>query len=77
MADSNLPCHTVRDSLGTAVYFTTYETTKQFLGNIAGLTEATPPPAVSAIAGGLCGIMGWIVVCPCLPHCYNIMPKAC
>ncbi|KAK4960776.1 hypothetical protein LTR66_012885 [Elasticomyces elasticus] len=47
--------HLVRDTIGTAIYFMTYESIKQLLGNARG-NEPTSPNAV-IIAGGMCGII--------------------
>lgn len=50
----------VRDTIGTAVYFGTYETTKRALSS-----PASPPgPLTHFMAGGICGILCWIVVFP-------------
>ena len=43
------------------MYFMTYESTKQLLVKYQGKSSPTAPSAV-AIAGGLCGIISWVVV---------------
>lgn len=53
--------HLLRDTIGTGIYFMTYESAKQILGNARG-KSATSPYAV-VIAGGLCGIVSWACVC--------------
>jgi len=52
----------VRDTIGTALYFTTYESAKQFIANVRG-NEPTSPSAV-IVAGGLCGLVSWACVSP-------------
>ncbi|KAI5360076.1 Putative mitochondrial carrier protein [Septoria linicola] len=54
--------HLLRDTIGTAIYFTTYESAKQLMGNARG-KSATSPYAVLA-AGGLCGIVSWACIYP-------------
>lgn len=53
--------HLLRDSIGTGVYFITYETAKQLLANARGEkpanTHAVP------LAGGVCGLVSWACVC--------------
>ena len=51
----------VRDTIGTAIYFGTYETVKQILSNGRG-NEPAEPGAV-ALAGATCGIVSWALVC--------------
>ena len=51
----------VRDSIGSTVYFSTYESVKQLLVKFQGADSPTSPLSV-AISGGLCGTAGWIVV---------------
>jgi solute carrier family 25 carnitine/acylcarnitine transporter 20/29 len=51
----------VRDSIGTGIYFVTYESVKQVLANARG-TSPTHPLAV-VVAGGLCGLVSWACVC--------------
>lgn len=52
--------YAVRDTIGTALYFTTYESAKQFIANARG-NEPTSPSAV-IVAGGLCGLVSWACV---------------
>lgn len=52
--------HLMRDTLGTAIYFATYESVKQFMGNARGLS-ATSPGAV-LLGGGACGVLSWVIV---------------
>jgi solute carrier family 25 carnitine/acylcarnitine transporter 20/29 len=54
--------HLTRDTIGTAIYFMTYESAKQLLANARG-REPTSPYAV-VIAGGLCGIVSWACIYP-------------
>lgn len=50
----------VRDTIGTAVYFGTYESTKRVLSS----PSSPPGPLTHFMAGGTCGILCWIVVFP-------------
>jgi hypothetical protein len=52
--------HLLRDTIGTSIYFMTYESAKQVMGNARG-KSATSPYAV-VVAGGLCGIVSWACV---------------
>ncbi|KAI9481156.1 MAG: ribonuclease H-like domain-containing protein [Benjaminiella poitrasii] len=52
--------HLTRDTIGTGVYFGGYETTKYILNRH---TSAIGPLS-QFLAGGLCGLMCWIVVFP-------------
>lgn len=52
----------VRDTIGTAIYFTTYESGKQLLVKFQGSNSPTSPLSV-ATAGGLCGLVSWACVC--------------
>lgn len=54
--------HLIRDTIGTCIYFTTYETAKQIFGNAQGASP-TSPFAVMA-GGGLCGIASWTCTYP-------------
>ena len=51
----------VRDTIGSAIFFPTYESTKQLLVKYQGKSSPTSPSAV-AVAGGLCGVVSWIIV---------------
>lgn len=53
----------VRDTLGTAIYFMTYESSKQILTTYTGDKSPTNPFAV-VVAGGLCGIASWALIYP-------------
>ncbi|KAK7206390.1 mitochondrial carrier domain-containing protein [Myxozyma melibiosi] len=55
--------HFVRDALGTSLYFSVYESSKQ-LSRMYSPTQADPGPLVIAISGGLCGIFSWAVLFP-------------
>lgn len=51
----------VRDTFGTSIYFMTYESAKQIMGNARGNSPTSP---VAVMTGGaLCGIVSWICVC--------------
>jgi solute carrier family 25 (mitochondrial carnitine/acylcarnitine transporter), member 20/29 len=50
----------VRDTIGTAVYFMTYESGKQMLATYGGGSPTSPLAVVTA--GGLCGIVSWACV---------------
>lgn len=52
--------HLLRDTLGTGLYFTTYECAKQILGNARGASDTSASAVV--VAGGLCGIVSWACV---------------
>ncbi|KAI5198125.1 hypothetical protein E4T39_06945 [Aureobasidium subglaciale] len=54
--------HLVRDTIGTAIYFGTYETVKQILSNGRGNEPAEP--AAVALAGATCGIVSWVMIYP-------------
>ena len=56
------PTPTVRDTIGTCIYFTTYESAKQMFGNARGASP-TSPFAVMA-GGGLCGVVSWVATYP-------------
>ena len=51
---------TVRDTIGTSIYFMTYESAKQMLANARGNSPTSPLAVV--IAGGLCGLVSWACV---------------
>ncbi|KAI8082504.1 mitochondrial carrier domain-containing protein, partial [Gilbertella persicaria] len=51
-----------RDTIGTSVYFGGYETTKYILNGNRDASSAGP--LTQFLAGGICGIMCWIVVFP-------------
>ncbi|KAF2461611.1 mitochondrial carrier domain-containing protein [Lineolata rhizophorae] len=54
--------HLLRDTFGTAIYFMTYESSKQLLANARGNSPTSPFAVV--IAGGLCGIVSWAAIYP-------------
>ncbi|KAK5171435.1 uncharacterized protein LTR77_004579 [Saxophila tyrrhenica] len=47
--------HLLRDTIGTAIYFTTYESAKQLMANAQGKSPTSPYAVL--LAGGLCGII--------------------
>ncbi|KAG1474109.1 hypothetical protein G6F56_000545 [Rhizopus delemar] len=51
----------IRDAVGTGVYFGGYETTKYILSE---LQNTSAGPGTQFLAGGICGIMCWLVVFP-------------
>jgi hypothetical protein len=70
---------TVRDTLGTGIYFMTYESSKQLLTAFRRDKSPTNPLSV-VLAGGLCGVASWALIYPidsaksiyqrnCLTHC--------
>merc|ERR1711939_441518 len=54
--------HLLRDTIGTAIYFTTYESAKQLMANSRGKNPTTPYAVM--FAGGLCGIVSWACIYP-------------
>ncbi|CAO3595664.1 unnamed protein product [Absidia cylindrospora] len=52
--------HFLRDSVGTGVYFGGYETTKYLLTK----KDTKSGPLTQFLAGGICGILCWLVVFP-------------
>ena len=63
--------HLLRDVIGSGIYFGVYETTKQSLNSYYGAERANTPGAI-AMAGAICGIGAWVVVC--LPPCPSLPP---
>jgi len=59
---SGFHLHLLRDSIGTGIYFVTYESVKHMLANARG-TSPTHPLAV-VVAGGLCGLVSWACIFP-------------
>ncbi len=53
----------VRDTLGTGIYFMTYESSKQLLTTYRGDKSTTNPLAV-VLAGGICGVTSWTLIYP-------------
>lgn len=60
---SGFSLHLLRDTIGTAIYFTTYESTKQLLVKFQGSDSPTSPLSV-AMAGGFCGLASWACIYP-------------
>ena len=52
---------TVRDTIGTAIYFMSYESGKQLLVKFQGSDSPTSPLSV-ALAGGISGLVSWACV---------------
>lgn len=52
----------VRDTLGTGIYFATYESSKQILTTVSG-KDAHKNPIAVLVAGALCGIVSWALIC--------------
>ncbi|KAF2201980.1 mitochondrial carrier [Delitschia confertaspora ATCC 74209] len=59
---SGFHLHLLRDTIGTGIYFVTYESAKQLLANARGGTPTTPLAVV--VAGGLCGLVSWACIFP-------------
>ncbi|KAF2266578.1 mitochondrial carrier [Lojkania enalia] len=59
---SGFHLHLLRDTIGTGIYFLTYESAKQLLANARGNSPTTPFAVV--IAGGLCGLVSWACIFP-------------
>ncbi|KAJ9609087.1 hypothetical protein H2200_006858 [Cladophialophora chaetospira] len=55
--------HIIRDTIGSAIYFGIYETTKQSLNSYYGAEKANSAGAV-AMAGAICGIGAWVMTYP-------------
>ncbi|KAI1781173.1 mitochondrial carrier domain-containing protein [Hypoxylon cercidicola] len=60
---TGLNLHLLRDTLGTGIYFATYESSKQILTTFSGKDAHKNPIAVLA-AGALCGIVSWALIYP-------------
>lgn len=58
---------TVRDTLGTGIYFMVYESGKQFGTTFAG--DSSNKLAV-VVAGGLCGLVSWAMICE---YCFHVL----
>lgn len=56
---SGFHLHFIRDSLGTAMYFTFYEGGKVLLSSREG-----PTPWTIAASGGICGLLSWMLIYP-------------
>ncbi|KAF2745764.1 mitochondrial carrier [Sporormia fimetaria CBS 119925] len=59
---SGFHLHLLRDTIGTGIYFVTYESAKQLLSNTRGNAPSSPLSVV--IAGGLCGLVSWACIFP-------------
>ncbi|KAF2085869.1 mitochondrial carrier [Saccharata proteae CBS 121410] len=59
---SGLHFHLLRDTIGTGIYFMTYESSKQMLANARGNSPTSPLAVV--FAGGLCGLVSWACIYP-------------
>lgn len=59
---SGFHLHMLRDTIGTGIYFITYESAKQLLANARGNSPTTPLAVV--VAGGLCGLVSWACIYP-------------
>lgn len=57
---AGLRLHLLRDTLGTGIYFITYESVKQMMANARGKSPTSPYAVL--VAGGMCGIVSWAVV---------------
>lgn len=55
--------HLLRDTIGTGIYFMTYESSKQLLSKLGDDSTHSNPLAV-LVAGGLCGIVSWAMIYP-------------
>lgn len=62
----------VRDTIGSAIYFSTYESTKQMLVKLQGSNSPVSPLSV-AIAGGFCGLAS--VTCVSLRGWWTLKPN--
>ncbi|ORZ17204.1 mitochondrial carrier domain-containing protein [Absidia repens] len=57
---NGLRCHSARDTLGTAFYFGSYETSKRILSG----PNMESGPLTHFFAGGMCGVFSWLLVFP-------------
>jgi len=82
---SGFKLHLLRDTLGTAIYFMTYESSKQLLTTLSGDKSPTNPLSV-VLAGGICGVASWALIYPidsaksiyqrnCLTYCKGEIVK--
>ncbi|KAI1800952.1 mitochondrial carrier domain-containing protein [Daldinia bambusicola] len=60
---TGLNLHLLRDTLGTGIYFATYESSKQVLTTFSG-KDAHKNPIAVLVAGALCGIVSWALIYP-------------
>lgn len=56
----------MRDSIGTGIYFMTYESSKQLLTTFGNDRSHSSNPLAVLVAGGLCGIVSWAMICELL-----------
>jgi len=54
--------HLLRDTIGTSIYFMTYESAKQIIGNGRGNSPTSPLAVMTA--GGMCGVVSWACTYP-------------
>ncbi|KAI9313397.1 mitochondrial carrier domain-containing protein, partial [Dichotomocladium elegans] len=59
---SGLRCHTIRETLGTSIYFGTYETVKRGLSG--NQSNGSSSPVTHFMSGGICGVLSWLIVFP-------------
>lgn len=56
---TGLTMHILRDSIGTGIYFGTYETVKQTMTTVGNNSSLAV-----VVSGGLCGIVSWAMIYP-------------
>ncbi|KAI9835591.1 MAG: hypothetical protein M1819_002042 [Sarea resinae] len=59
---SGFHLHLLRDTIGTGIYFTTYESCKQVMATTSGSSPTSPVAVV--VAGGICGLVSWACIYP-------------
>ncbi|OLY82778.1 Mitochondrial ornithine transporter 1 [Smittium mucronatum] len=59
---SGLRIHLVRDFLGTGIYFSTYEASKELFRKLSN--SSNTGPVAHSLAGGFCGILSWLIIFP-------------
>ncbi|KZF25517.1 mitochondrial carrier [Xylona heveae TC161] len=59
---SGFHLHLMRDTIGTGIYFMTYESSKQVLATFSDSSPTSPLAVV--VAGGLCGLVSWACIYP-------------
>lgn len=57
-----LGLHVLRDSAGTAIYFSAYETVKETMRRLSG--SDTTGPLTHMLSGGTCGVVSWLLIFP-------------
>lgn len=60
---ASLTLSAVRDTIGTGIYFMTYESSKQLLSKLSDDSSQSSNPLAVLVAGGLCGIVSWAMIC--------------